>query len=119
MTIPNNWLVESGGVLYFGGTAPVDGTNTIVGPDDPGAQTEQILKRYQDALTKQGLGLENLAFVTIYLKNLDDYGLMNEVYGKILPEPFPARKVIQAPMTLAGMVVEMTAIAPREVKKVL
>ena len=91
----------------------------MVAPGDVAAQTERILDRYRETLSKQGMGLENLAFVTIFLKSLDDYAAMNEVYGRKMPQPYPARKVIQAAMTVEGMVVEMTAVAPRTVKKAI
>lgn len=118
MTVRNNWLVRTGDTCYFGGTAPLDVNGNLVGPNEAAAQTEAIIARYRDALKKQGLGLENIVFITVYLKSLDDYAAMNEAYGRMLPEPYPARKVVQAPMTINGMVVEMTAVAGKEVKVV-
>jgi len=118
MSVPNNPAVKAGDTIYIGGTPPIDESGAIVAPGDPAAQTRRIIARLDTLLQRGGLFLENLVFVTIYLKNLDDYGKMNEAYAASLIAPYPARKVIQAPMTLEGMVVEMTAVAsihPREI----
>lgn len=119
MAVPNNWCVETNNTFYFGGTAPTDEHNHIVAPGRAGEQTRCILGRYKAALEKEGLGLEHVAFVTVYLADLSDYAEMNDAYGELMPEPYPARKVVRAPMTLEGMVVEMTAVASREIKRVL
>jgi enamine deaminase RidA (YjgF/YER057c/UK114 family) len=68
-------------------------------------------------LTTAGCGLEDLAFITVYLSSLEDYDEMNRAYAEALPSPFPARKVVQTAHTIDGMLVEMTAVAstaPRE-----
>ncbi|MBD3240971.1 MAG: RidA family protein [Chitinivibrionales bacterium] len=119
MTVPNNWCVEANGTIYFGGTAPVDEDNRVIAPGKAGEQTRRILTRYRNVLEREGLQLGHLAFVTVYLKDLNDYAAMNAVYAEMMPGPYPARKVVQAPMTLEGMVVEMTAVATRERKRVL
>jgi undecaprenyl-diphosphatase len=119
MAIPNNPAVKVGSTVYFGGIAPVDDAGKIVGANDVAVQTRRIFERIEQYLKKAGMNLTQLAFVTVYLKDISLYQPMNEVYGECMPEPYPARKVIQAPMTIEGMVVEFTAVASSEPKEIL
>jgi 2-iminobutanoate/2-iminopropanoate deaminase len=54
--------------------------------------------------------MERVLQTTVYLKNLDDYPAMNEVYASFFPEPRPARATVQAGL-LFGMLVEVQGIA--------
>lgn len=119
MKIPNNPAVKVGNTVYFGGIAPFGADGSVAAKGDVGEQVKVILDRMDGYLKKVGMGLENLVFVTIYLSDLKLYAEMNKVYAELMPEPFPARKVVQAPMTLEGMVVEMTGIASLEEKVIL
>lgn len=118
MEIPNNLALQAGELIFFGGTAPIDKDKNLLA-DDVSGQTKAILKRIQTVLEKKGLGLANLCFVTIYLKDLADYQEMNQAYAEVLEKPYPARKVIEAPMTIPGMKVEMTAIVSAAKKEIL
>ena len=119
MAAPNNPAVKCGDTVYFGGIAPVDANNVVVAKNDVEKQVEVILQRIEGYLKKADMTLENLAFVTVYLSDISLYQKMNEVYQAIMPKPYPARKVIQAPMVLEGMVVEMTAVASKQPKEIL
>jgi enamine deaminase RidA (YjgF/YER057c/UK114 family) len=109
--IPNSPLIQCGETIYLGGTPPLDDKGTLVGPGDVGAQTKAIVRRMEALLGQHGCELGNIAFMTVYLSSMDDYEAMNAAYTECLPSPYPARKVVQTPLTLEGMRVEMTAIA--------
>lgn len=119
MPVPANVAVLSGDALYFGGVAPVDEAGQVVARGDVAAQTERIVERMQSYLAKAGMTLDNLVFVTVYLPSLTHYAAMNEAYARRMPAPFPARKLIVTPLTLDGMVVEMSGVARQGAKRVL
>ena len=119
MKLPLNPAVKVGDTVYLGGIPPVDENNQIVEKGNMGAQVRRIFERMEGFLSKAGMGLKNLVFVTVYLSDIKMYREMNEVYGELMPEPYPARKVIQAPMTLNGMLVEISGIASAGEKQVL
>ncbi len=119
MPIPANVAVLAGDTLYFGGVAPVDHSGQVVAKGDVMAQTDRIFDRMEAYLAKAGMTLDNLTFVTVYLPSLAFYAQMNDAYARRMPQPFPARKLIVTPLTLDGMVVEMSGIANRAGKTVL
>ena len=119
MPIPANIAVLTGDTLYFGGVAPYDQRGEVVAPGDVSAQTERIFDRMEAYLAKAEMTLSNMAFVTVYLPSLTYYAQMNEAYGRRMPQPYPARKLVVTPLTRDGMVVEMSGIATRVEKIVL
>lgn len=80
------------------------------------ALEEQILQAFQNLkmiLNKAGSSLENVVKTTIFLKDMNDFSTVNEVYGKFFIEPFPARSVIQVCQLPKQGLIEIEAIALR------
>ena len=117
--IPANVAVLSADTLYFGGVAPFDDNGEVIAHGDVAAQTDRIFDRMEAYLSKAGMTLHNLTFVTVYLPSLDYYALMNEAYARRMLQPFPARKLVVTQLARDGMVVEMSGIATRAIKIVL
>jgi enamine deaminase RidA (YjgF/YER057c/UK114 family) len=117
--LPLNVATRTGDTIYFGGIAPIDEGGQIIQPGDVEAQLRRIVHRLEGYLGKVGLNLENLVFVTVYLNDIHLYDLMNRVYTELMPEPYPARKVIETKFHMTGMVVEMTAVASATVKTII
>ncbi|MFQ3621312.1 MAG: RidA family protein [Spirochaetales bacterium] len=109
--IPNREVAQAGDLIFFGGITSKDTKGILCFPYQVEAQTEMIVKRIESYLLAANLGLRNLVYVTVFLTDIRYYDAMNKAYIKVMPEPLPPRKVITGPLTLAGAVVEMTAIA--------
>ena len=119
MKLPINPVIKVGDLIFSGGIAPLDENGMIAGKFDAVIQTREIFRRIEQYLYKIGMTLDNLVFVTVYLSDIKLYDQMNSVYGLVITEPYPARKVVQTPLTLEGMVVEMTFIASMHKKEVI
>lgn len=120
MSVASSWLVRAGDLYFFGGTAALGRDGLLVAPGDVSAQTRTIIERFGEALGDEGLDLGHLAQVSVYLRSLEQFALMNAVYEQLIPRPYPARKVMQEqPMALGGMEVEMSAIASRHQHRTL
>lgn len=117
--IPNKEAVRSGDFIFFGGILSWDENGTLQHPYQVEQQTEAILRRIERYLHAESLELENLVFVTVYLTDMRNYDAMNKVYLQVMREPLPPRKVIAGPLTVAGALVEMTAVASVCPKRVL
>jgi 2-iminobutanoate/2-iminopropanoate deaminase len=116
--LPSSEAVRSGDLVFFGGTVGRDANGTIK-PLDAAGQTELILRRFQAYLEAEGLGLQNLVTVFVYMPDLRYFNAVNEVYARIIPSPLPPRKLIVTPLVVEGAVVEMTAIASAQPRRVL
>jgi len=74
------------------------------------AETRQALQNLSTILEAAGSSLDLVLKVTVYIKNIDDYGLVNQVYAEFFNEKSPARAIIQGDLP-AGASVEFDAIA--------
>lgn len=75
------------------------------------AQTEQAIKNLQAILEEAGTGLENVIKTTCFLKDMNDFAAMNEVYASFFNGDFPSRSAVQVAKLPKDGMVEIEAIA--------
>jgi 2-iminobutanoate/2-iminopropanoate deaminase len=75
------------------------------------AQAEQAMKNLKAVLEAAGSGLDKIVKTTIFLKNMGDFPVVNEVYGSFFPGDKPARSTIEVAALPKGGLVEIEAIA--------
>lgn len=92
--------------VYFCGQVAKDSTKGIK------EQTETMLEKVDDLLASVGSSREKLLSATIYVKTMDDFAGMNEVWDAWVPEGHaPARACVQAAMAREELLVEISVIA--------
>ncbi|KAJ7293548.1 Endoribonuclease L-PSP [Mycena rebaudengoi] len=98
------------GLIFLSGQTPTDSTGKVVAG---GIQehTAQCIGNLGKVLAAAGSSWEKVVKVNVYLKNMDDFSAMNEVYEKLLPNPKPSRTCIQAAKLPNDVIVEIEAIA--------
>jgi 2-iminobutanoate/2-iminopropanoate deaminase len=74
-------------------------------------QTEQVIANLRAILEEAGSGLERLVKTTVFLRNLDDFQGMNEVYARHVGDRPPARSTVEVGRLPSGALVEIDAIA--------
>ena len=99
------------GVLYISGQIPIDpATGNLV--DGIEKETHQVMKNLKAVLEEAGLGFTNVVKATIFLKSMDDFAAMNEIYASYLdPNSFPARETVQVACLPKNVSVEISMIA--------
>ncbi|MEM2179622.1 MAG: RidA family protein [Nitrososphaeria archaeon] len=107
---PYSQAIKAGNFLFISGQGPIDPKTgkKIVG--DIKEQTRQVLENIKSILEAVGLTLENVVKVNVYLKNINDFPKMNEVYKEYFKTNPPARTTVQA-IPPADIDVEIDAIA--------
>ena len=99
------------GILYISGQIPV---NSETGNVEEGIEkaTHQVMKNLEAVLTEAGLTFSHVVKATIFLKNMDDFSAMNEIYASYLnPESFPARETVQVSCLPKNVEIEISMIA--------
>ena len=108
---PYSQAVISNGVAYLSGQIPIDpATNQLV-EGDIAVQTERVILNLKAVLEASGASLEAVVKTTVFLKDMDDFPKMNEVYGKFFASNPPARSTVQAARLPRDVSVEIDAIA--------
>ena len=107
---PYSQAIVAGGLVFCSGTAGIDPATGAI-PDGIEAQTEQALRNLAAILEAAGSSLADVAKTTIFYADVNDFGLLNEVYARHMPNPPPARS---APANVAlphGLLISIEAIA--------
>jgi 2-iminobutanoate/2-iminopropanoate deaminase len=110
---PRRWAAASvvGGLVF---TAGETGTDPATGQTTPGgveAQTEQALRNLGATLGRLGLGLADVARMTVYLTDISDLPIVSAVRARHLPRPIPSSTVQVSALARPDLVVEIDAIA--------
>jgi 2-iminobutanoate/2-iminopropanoate deaminase len=108
---PYSQAVAAGGLLFISGQIPLDAASGSLVEGAIEAQTEQVLRNILAILKEAKMGPENVVKTTVFLSDLTDFPLMNEVYERFLGKEPPARSTIQAAGLPRGVKVEIDAIA--------
>ncbi len=99
------------GVLYISGQIPIDpeSGNLVDGIEK---ETHQVMKNLKAILEEAGLSFSNVVKATIFLKSMDDFAAMNEVYASYLDaNNYPARETVQVSCLPKNVSVEISMIA--------
>lgn len=108
---PYSQAIRAGGFLFTSGQVAIDPATqqTIVG--DVAVQTEQVLKNLAAILRAANSSLDKVVRCTVFLKNMGDFGAMNEVYGRYFTQAPPARSTVEVARLPKDVLVEIDAIA--------
>jgi 2-iminobutanoate/2-iminopropanoate deaminase len=113
---PYSQAIETRGArtLYCSGQIALDPATMTVVPGDVGAQTERVMKNLEAVLSAAGFGFAQVVRCTIYLVDMNDFAVVNEVYGRYFPANPPARATVAVQGLPRGVRVEIDAVAVGE-----
>ena len=110
---PYSQGVDGGSVVITSGQLPIDPATGAFAGDDIARQTRQSLQNVQAVLAGAGLGMESIIKTTVFLKDMNDFAAMNEVYATFFPSAPPARSAVEVARLPKDALVEIEAIAVR------
>lgn len=107
---PYNQGNIAGGFLFTSGQLPIHPETGIV-PDTIEEQTIQVLENLKAIIEEAGCSLEDVVKCTVYLRNFNDFPIMNSIYGKYFTNNQPARATVEVTKMAKDALVEIDAIA--------
>ena len=111
---PYSQAIKANGLVFVSGQIALDPASGQIIPGDVAAQTERVLKNLDAILKAAGSGLERVVRTTVFLKNMGDFGAMNEVYGRFWKSAPPARSTVEVARLPKDVAVEIDVIALAE-----
>src|SRR5690625_4296118 len=107
---PYSQAIIAGDFLYASGSIGIDpNTGKVVGGIEE--QTKQVMENLREVLQEGGATFAQVVKFTIYLKSMDDFATVNEIYGSYLEKPYPARATVEVSRLPKDVLVEIDAVA--------
>jgi 2-iminobutanoate/2-iminopropanoate deaminase len=103
--------IKAGNLLFVSGQIPIDPATGALINGDITAQTEQVMRNLGALLRAAGIGFDHVVRTTVFLADMGDFAAMNEVYGRHVTAPPPARATVQVARLPRDVKIEVDAIA--------
>ena len=110
---PYSQGVDGGSVVITSGQLPIAVSTGAFAEGGVAGHTRQSLENVKAILAQAGLGMENIIKTTVFLKDMNDFAAMNEVYATFFPNNPPARSAVEVARLPKDAMVEIEAIAAR------
>lgn len=108
---PYSQAIKANGFVFVSGQVAIDPATQQVITGDVATQTDRVIKNLAGILKAAGSGLDKVVRSTVFLKNMNDFVAMNEVYGKHFTSDFPARATVEVARLPKDVLVEIDVIA--------
>ena len=107
---PYSQAIEINNMVYTSGVIPVDPATGVI-PEGVVAQAEQAISNLVNLVEASGSKVENVIKTTVFIKEMNDFAKINEVYAKYFKEPYPARSCVEVARLPKDVLLEIEAIA--------
>lgn len=108
---PYSQGIRAGEFAFVSGQLPIDPATGEFAGQDIAAQTKQSLTNIKNILASDGMDMSDVVKTTVLLKNIADFGAMNEVYATFFEGACPARAAFEVAALPKNALVEIEAIA--------
>ena len=108
---PYSQAIRAGNFIFLSGQIPIDPKTGELAKGDIRLQTQRVLENMKGVLESQGLGMEDVVKVNIFLKDMEHFSQMNEVYATYFSSSPPARSTVEVSRLPKDTSLEIEAIA--------
>ena len=108
---PYSQAVRAGGFVFLSGQIPLNPVSMELATGDVKVQTKRVIENLKAVLEAAGSSLDKVVKTTVFLKDMNDFAAMNEVYAQYFGKSVPARATVQAARLPKDVSVEIDAIA--------
>jgi 2-iminobutanoate/2-iminopropanoate deaminase len=110
---PYSQAVIEGDLIFVSGQGCINPQTGKLELGDVRSETKRTFENMRAILQAAGSSLDDVMKCNVYLRDINDFAAMNEVYETVFAEPFPARTTIQAGALPGGIAVEIECIAKK------
>ncbi len=110
---PYSQAIEVDNMIFTSGVIPINPATGELVTADAATQAEQAISNLKALLEASGSSMEKVVKTVVFIKNMDDFGSINEVYAKYFPAPYPARSCVEVARLPKDVAIEIEAIATK------
>jgi len=108
---PYSQAIRAGSLLFVSGQIPLDPATDAMVDGDISAQTHRVFANLRAILEAAGASFDHVVRTTVYLADMNDFPVVNQIYGTYFSSPAPARATVQAARLPKDARVEIDLIA--------
>lgn len=108
---PYNQAIRAGNTLYVSGQIAINRETGELVTGDIASETHQVMRNIEFILHEAGMGFRNVVKCTIFLRDMNDFATVNNIYGQYFSSHFPARETVQVARLPKDVGVEISCIA--------
>jgi 2-iminobutanoate/2-iminopropanoate deaminase len=108
---PYSQAIRAGSLVFVSGQIPLDPATDAMIEGDIAAQTHRVFANLRAILEAAGASFDQVVRTTIYLADMNDFAVVNQIYGTYFSPPFPARATVQAARLPKDARIEIDLIA--------
>ncbi|MEE1028948.1 MAG: RidA family protein [Agathobacter sp.] len=109
---PYSQAIEVNGMVYTSGVIPVDPATGNI-PEGSVEQAKQAFANLSNLLEAAGTSTDNVVKTTVFIKEMNDFAAINEVYAQFFNAPYPARSCVEVARLPKDVMLEVEAIATK------
>ena len=107
---PYSQAIRAGNMIFVSGQIPIDpATGTVAMGIEQ--QAAQVFENVAAVLAAAGASFSDVAKTTVFIRNMDDFAKVNEVYARYFAAPFPARACVEVSRLPKDVLIEVEAVA--------
>jgi 2-iminobutanoate/2-iminopropanoate deaminase len=110
---PYSQAVWAGDLLYTSGQVALIAENGEMDNANLESETHRVMKNLDSILSEAGLSFNHVIKSTIYLKDMNDFTQINEIYASYLAQPYPARETVEVARLPKDAKIEISVVAKR------
>lgn len=107
---PYSQAIEVNGMIFTSGVIPVNPATGEI-PEGIEAQSDQAIGNLAALLKESGVSTDDVVKTTVFIKNMDDFGKINEVYSKYFTKDCPTRSCVEVARLPKDVLIEIDSIA--------
>lgn len=108
---PYSQAIVTDNLIYTSGQIPVNPETGAIDSGDIEGQARQALENLRNVLEAAGSSLCKVIKVTVFIKNMNDFSKVNEIYSGYFQNPYPARSCVEVARLPKDVLIEIEAVA--------
>lgn len=109
---PYSQAIEVNGMVFTSGVIPVDPATGVI-PEGVEAQATQAFTNLTNLVEASGAAMSQVVKTTVFIKEMNDFGKINEIYAKFFKEPYPSRSCVEVARLPKDVLFEVEAIVAK------
>ena len=109
---PYSQAIEVNGMVFTSGVIPVDPATGVI-PEGVEAQATKAFTNLTNLVEASGAAMSQVVKTTVFIKEMNDFGKINEIYAKFFKEPYPSRSCVEVARLPKDVLLEVEAIVAK------